>query len=283
MRLSLCITTYNRPAYLKKVLDGVRAQRELPAEVIVCDDGSGEESWRLVRREAASFPVPLEHVWQPDEGWRVSRARNGAIARARGDYLVFIDGDCVPHRQFIAEHRMLAEPGCFVAGERAHVKEAVVSAFRPSGAVFLRLMASGAVHKRKRAWRNPFERPGRFHRDGVDTEWLFENTLGANLAFWRNDAGTVNGFDESCLAWGPEDADFALRLLNGGISGKKVRNLALTYHLDHPSALDTRSPWFERVRANRKQGTVRCEEGLDRHLGAGREAASVPDAGIGYR
>jgi hypothetical protein len=35
-----------------------------------------------------------------------------------GDYIVFLDGDCIPQRDFIARHRALSQPGCLVSGSR---------------------------------------------------------------------------------------------------------------------------------------------------------------------
>jgi len=88
--ISLIITTYNTPVFLEIVLKSVMKQQVFPLEVIVADDGSGTPTRELIERYQKVFPVPLIHSWIPDEGFRVSKARNVAAARARGIYLVMI-------------------------------------------------------------------------------------------------------------------------------------------------------------------------------------------------
>ena len=71
LRSTLIITTYNRPDALKEVLDSVRRQSLLPAEVIIADDGSTEATRHLISAEKTNFPVPLRHCWQEDKGFRL--------------------------------------------------------------------------------------------------------------------------------------------------------------------------------------------------------------------
>ena len=270
LRLSLCITTYNNPAMLGRVLRGVARQTSLPEEVIICDDGSGPETRALVARKAEGFPVPLRHAWEPDAGWRVSRTRNNGILAAACPYLVFIDGDCVPHRRFIADHRRLAEPNCFIAGDRAHVHEAWVGRFDPTLPKVVYYLITKRLHKRRNALRVPWEKPLRFDRGSVDPDWMLQNVIGTNMAFWKEDAMRVNGFDETLEMWGPEDGEFLARLLNNGVKAKKHRRLAVTYHLDHPSSLNTGSPWYGLFHERFRERAVWAGQGIDRHGGRAR-------------
>ena len=82
MRISVIITTYNRPDYLRRVLEGYRRQLMPPSELVVADDGSTEETAETVRFFAAEVPFPVRHAWQEDSGPRVSRVRNLASAVA---------------------------------------------------------------------------------------------------------------------------------------------------------------------------------------------------------
>ena len=93
MKLSVIVTTYNRPHALKRVLEGLFCQTRLPREILVADDGSTEETRDLVDGCRADSPVPLVHVWQADKGFRLSRIRNKGILKATGEYLVILDGD----------------------------------------------------------------------------------------------------------------------------------------------------------------------------------------------
>lgn len=116
--ISLVVSTYNWPQALELVLLGVAAQKKLPAEVLIADDGSGAATKELIRSFQHKFPVPLQHIWQPDEGFQLARIRNKAIAAAQADYIVQIDGDSIPEKHFIMDHARVAETGCFVRGTR---------------------------------------------------------------------------------------------------------------------------------------------------------------------
>src|SRR3546814_4195564 len=73
-------------------------------EVIVADDGSGAETAALIARLQAAYPVPLLHAWQPDTGFRLAQSRNNAVLQATGDYVIFMDGDCLVTTDFILTH-----------------------------------------------------------------------------------------------------------------------------------------------------------------------------------
>ncbi len=116
--ISLIVTTYNRPDALEAVALGCFGQTDQDFEIIIADDGSGEATRECVADLQSRSPVPLRHVWQPDTGFRLAMARNRAIAQAAGQYVVILDGDCVPQANFIAQHRKLAQPGFMVTGSR---------------------------------------------------------------------------------------------------------------------------------------------------------------------
>jgi len=77
LKVSVVLLTYNWPQALERMLEGLARQSQLPYEVIVADDGSTEETAALVQRMAASFPVPLRHIWRKT---MVSARREHAIA-----------------------------------------------------------------------------------------------------------------------------------------------------------------------------------------------------------
>ena len=87
------------------------------------DDGSSADTGALVQRFAARAPFEVSHVWQEDEGFRAAAIRNRAVAGARAEYIIFTDGDCVPSRTFVHQHRRLAEPGWFLSGNRVLLSE----------------------------------------------------------------------------------------------------------------------------------------------------------------
>src|SRR5689334_12242567 len=114
MTVSLIISTYNRPDALAKVLAGIELQTHSPGEILIADDGSADPTRNLIEKWRNELRVPVTHIWHPHEGFRKTIILNQAIRAAQGDYIVFLDGDCVPHARFIADHENLAEKNFWV-------------------------------------------------------------------------------------------------------------------------------------------------------------------------
>ena len=121
---SVVVSTYERPEALRAVLLGLSRQRDRNFEVIVADDGSGPGTAEVVERARdAWFEDRLHHVRQDDDGFRLARVRNLAARSARGERLVFLDGDCVPRPGFVGSHRRIG-PGVATCGRRALLSSA---------------------------------------------------------------------------------------------------------------------------------------------------------------
>jgi len=125
MKLSVIVTTYNRPDALGAVLAALSRQSDLPLEVLVADDGSGEATRECVRAWQAQATFPIRHVWHEDEGFRAAAIRNRAAAQAQGEVLVFLDGDSVPFADFVVRHAALAGAQRFVSGNRILLSDAM--------------------------------------------------------------------------------------------------------------------------------------------------------------
>ena len=265
-RVSVVVTTYNRPDALAAVLHGLFAQDDRTFEVLVADDGSRDETRLRVEALAREAPVPVTHVWQPDEGFRAGAARNRASTRAQGDYLVFLDGDCVPRGDWIARHRALAEPGWMVAGNRVLLAEAFTRAVLDGG---LPVHAWTSAQWREAQRRGDVNRVAPLRalplgplRKLAARRWQRVRTC--NLGVWRGDFEAVNGFDEAFEGWGFEDSDLAVRLLARGVRRKEGAFATGVLHLWHREN-DRR---FEgenqrRLRARIASGEVRATRGLD--------------------
>src|SRR5919199_4453690 len=115
-RVSVIVSTYNQPRWLEKALWGYEVQRFDRFEVVVADDGSGPHTAAAIGRARERSRHPIVHVWHEDRGFRKTEILNRAILAATGDYLVFSDGDCIPHPDFLATHDRLARPRCFLSG-----------------------------------------------------------------------------------------------------------------------------------------------------------------------
>lgn len=258
LSVSLIVTTYNWPEALKCVLESVLRQSRLPDEVIIADDGSTEATASLIADFQARFPVPLIHSWQEDKGFRVAMSRNKAIAKAKGDYIVLIDGDLVLQRHFIADHLKAAARGHFVSGKRARMTAALSDKVIKTGlvpSVFSKGLYRGRSTALRFAW---------LSRQVAMSKCSSADSIHAcNLAFWRADALAINGFNIGFEGWGPEDKEFAARLLHLGLKRKVLKFAGVAFHLYHKenckAALEKNNLLFEACLAERK---VRCDQGL---------------------
>ena len=116
--ISILLATYNWPQALGLVLESLNAQTDKDFEVVIADDGSKAETTELITAFTQVANFPIKHLWQEDLGFRKSAILNQAITHARGDYLVFLDGDCITQPDFVARHRALAQSGFLVTGSR---------------------------------------------------------------------------------------------------------------------------------------------------------------------
>ena len=262
MKISLIISTYEQPESLAKALKGVLLQTRRPDEVFVTDDGSGEPTRKTVENFRKEFGGPVHHLWHEHDGFRKVILLNKAVAAASGDYLVFTDGDCVPHRGYIADHERLAEPGFWVQGRRCYVKEHCVPKFSPGVTSPLAWMLSGKIYGVGKGMRLPVPIVLRNQEQ--------RGIIGCNMAFWREDVLAANGFDEAYLGRGiGPDSDLGTRVYNLGRKRKFVYGRAIVYHLDHPvmprDNLEAKKVWLQETI---RTGRVRCERGVSQYLRA---------------
>ncbi len=235
MRVSVVVSTYNRPLALARVLESLAAQTELPTEVIVADDGSGPQTTELICGLGSQYPVPLIHAWQEDDGFRLARARNLAVARASGDWLHFLDGDCVAQVTLIERIRKLAGPGWMLAGDRillsesltAEVEAEALPIHRWTHAQWRARCQAGEINRMLplRYW------PFRLGRDTRPRDW--RQFRGANIGLMRADYVRLNGFEAQIQGWGLEDSEFAVRAINFGLKIRSGRLALGVFHLWH--------------------------------------------------
>lgn len=233
--ISVIITTYNRPDALTAVVEACFAQDDQNFEIIIADDGSTHNTRACVEELQRRSPVPLQHVWQEDLGFRAARVRNLGTLAAKGDYIIFLDGDCVPQRDFIRQHRKLAQRGYLVQGSRILLDQAATG--RVLGQhIDLQRLSTGD----KLAWR----RSGGLNKvlpllltlpdiARTSRRFTWRRIKSCNLAVWRSDLDLVNGFDESFTGWGHEDSDLVVRLYNAGVLRKDGAYATEVFHLWH--------------------------------------------------
>lgn len=253
--IAVIVSTYNAPGYLQRVLEGYRAQSRYPDELIVADDGSTCETAKVVEEFAKVAPFPVRHVWHEDQGFRLAEIRNRAVTAARADYLIFTDGDCIPHPRFVEDHGRALATGCFVTGKRMLVSKRLSPTFvwrdLASGVrAFLCGGISGGHHLLRLPW---LVLPRRDIR----------GLRGCNMAMFRCDLVAVNGFNEQIVGWGREDSELVARLLAYGLCRREPPFSAMVFHLWHPE--NSRNNLTENDRllqASVASGDYRCPCGI---------------------
>jgi glycosyltransferase involved in cell wall biosynthesis len=261
LRTTLVITTYNWPAALDLTLRSVARQSVLPDEVLVADDGSGPQTRQVVTQWQERLRSPLMHVWQADEGFRLARSRNRAIAAARGEYVIIVDGDMVLHRHFIADHARAARHGCFIQGVRLLTGPEAAARMLAQSQLDLGVFAPD-IRRRRHAIRN------RFLSALVFKERTGQRAIrGCNQAYWKSDLFRVNGFNEAFVGWGREDNEIAARMYNAGVRRRNLKFQALAIHLHHPlrhAQMGVRNDAV--LRETIEQRKAWCPLGLSQHV-----------------
>ncbi len=268
MFASVIFTTYNHPKWLEKTLWGFSAQTYRNFEIIVADDGSGEETREVVETMKLQTDIPIRHIWQEDDGFQKCRILNKAIVASEGEYLIFTDGDCIPHPDFVRNHVELARENTMLSG----------------GYFKLPLDVSRAI-QREDILSGDCTRPGWLLRQGVpftpkiaklisspligtilDALTITRATWnGHSSSTWKKHILETNGFDER-MQYGGQDREFGERLVNMGLKTRQVRYRCSCVHLDHgrgyarPESIAKNRSIREETR---KQRIKRTEYGID--------------------
>lgn len=271
MKVSVIFSTYNSPAWLEKVLWGFFTQTVSDFEIVIADDGSGEDTRVLIQRLQATSPVPLRHVWQEDDGFQKCRILNKAIVAATGEYLIFTDGDCIPRADFIEQHLRYASFDAYLSGGYFKLPMDISQAItaddirtqRAFNAEWLEKLGLRKSYKNWKLTAHGFWSTLLNRISPAKPTWN-----GHNASCHKVHALAVNGFDER-MQYGGEDCEFGDRLGNYGLKVKRVRYSAVCIHLEHSRGYVT-SAMLEKNQEIRNQtlqkGVVRAALGLDQYL-----------------
>ncbi len=267
--ISVIVTTYNWPQALSRVLAGLCAQRYKHMEVIVADDGSNDATAEVVKNYRAKSRFPITHCWQPDEGFRAAMCRNKAVAKAKHDYLIFIDGDCVPLPHFVTNHAKLARKGWYVAGSRVLLNQSFTQQVLNESIPIEHWSSIQWIQAALMRKCNRFS-PLKGLNLGILRNFQPKKWQGAktcNLGLWRDDFIAVNGFDEDFVGWGFEDSDLLIRLQRHGVRRKYGKYAVEVCHLWHPSQ-DRKNVQENqlRLRQTLSSSQVKISKGIEQYL-----------------
>lgn len=266
-RVSLIISVYKDVESLSVILDALRFQTYKDYEVIVSEDGEFEGMRTLLQEKPN-----IMHLTQPDEGWRKNRALNNAVRCSNGEYLVFIDGDCVPHHRFLENHVRLSCEKSVLAGRRVKLGRRYTGLFKDRTIVlptlqrrtlleFAAMREDGAKFYEEGIYVSPDSLAGR-----LLAKKKVRTIKGCNMSFYRKDIEFINGFDEDyVLPAVGEDVDLIWRFRAAGFKFQSVKHFALLYHLHHAENWNDHSINEEMMLQKMRTGEYVCRNGLSKH------------------
>lgn len=232
-KISVVVAVYQRDDFLERVLASLESQTMGDFEILVADDGSGEAIVNVINRYSEAFNHPIQHVWHEDRGFRKTIIVNQAVARARAEYLVFIDGDCILHHRFLERHYKRRRRGQVLSGRRVMLDRWLTERLTVDD------VRSGRVERISYWWKHA----GKVDRwNGLYLPWLHwirnfgrnaYQILGSNFSVHKADFLHINGYDERIIGRGLEDNNLWVRFVNSGVRVGTITREALQYHQYH--------------------------------------------------
>ena len=233
---SVVIPVYNVARCLRACLESVLAQNGAEWEAILVDDGSTDESGRICddyARADSRFLV----LHQPNSG--VAAARNAAIARARGEWLIPLDGDDFWEHGFL---RRLTE------------KMALYPGFDVYAGRYRELTSSGKIlpPKARAGFYEGPAKPGSLKERYL--HYVRSNALAVwKLAFRRKALQRINLTYDEHIRFG-EDVVYTLELFRAGLRVCYIDLVFCVYRASRPGSLTDGAP-----RENFRSRAAACE------------------------
>lgn len=236
--ITLIVSTYNQPDFLRLVLAGIADQGDQSFELLIADDGSDDKTRECVESFSKHTQIQIQHLWHEDDGFRKSVILNTAIEAASNDYLVFLDGDCIPRKNFIRDHKKLARTRRIVGCSRVLVDQTLTQHAIDNDLHLHKWSLSKLAQVRISGHLNrllPFI-PLSLGPFRACTPRAWTRVRGCNFGLFHNDLVEIGGFDESFTGWGYEDSELVARAINAGTFVRRGDYRATVLHLWHPEA-----------------------------------------------
>lgn len=267
---TLIISVYKKIKELDIVLSALQKQSyRKEYEILIADDGSGEEMANYVEQSKKKFELDLRLIAHEDIGFRKNKILNESIKSSKSDYLIFLDGDCIPHYHFVQAHIKFRKPDTVLCGRRVILGKIISEGILKSHSknksfeiTFSKLLIDSVRSKNaslhvEEAIYIEYEKA----RDYINAKKT--SLLGCNFSIPKNLIEKVNGFDEDYTGPGiGEDTDLEYRLKLISANFESLRNLAIVYHLYHPKTIEERKNYDYFHKYIKNSGNYFCKNGL---------------------
>lgn len=251
-KVSLIISVYNNIRNLDLIFTALTIQSFKDFEVIVSDDGSGNDMKNLLSEWQNKNTLNIKHVWQNDDGFRKNKILNESIRQSQTDYLIFIDGDCIPHSDFVKAHYDSKEENTVLSGRRVYFGKDFSNSITTEKILdksYQKLTARLIIESLMRTKNGSYcAEEGILIKNKIIRKLILKqevSILGSNFSLDKKLIVAINGFDESFIGPGyGEDTDIERRLRLYKANLKSIRNLAVQYHLYHTKTIEAENNRF---------------------------------------
>ncbi|QKF72662.1 glycosyltransferase, family 2 [Aliarcobacter faecis] len=270
-KCSIIISVYKDTDSLDLILESLSNQTIIPNEVIISEDCQSEEMRDYINIAKDKYKdLDITHLFQEDIGWRKNRALNRAILASKYEYLIFIDGDCVPFDNFIENHVMQAEKKIVLSGKRVELGENITNQIRS------RRLSVSKLTKNYWSYAPQLIKDKTRHLEDIlhisyKSFWApfmkrdVNYIIGCNWSVFKEDILAINGFDETyTLPSIGEDVDLGWRFRGLGIELKSCRHNANLVHLYHKKRFNNTQGEINNaiLWKNHAQNKFFCENGI---------------------
>jgi len=268
VKISLIISVYKNTLFLSTVLEGLHYQTVKPNEVIISEDGDSQEMREFLGRYADGA-LNIIHLTQEDNGWRKNHALNRAIVAASGDYLIFIDGDCVLHTRFIENHARLAGTENILAGKRVKLGPLLSSELQKAALPDFQNGLLGRIPQLRKDGAQFVEEAVYVPFNPISNAIIrmlgISSIKGCNFSCFKAAMLAINGFDEDYVrpAVG-EDIDLVWRFRGMGYRIISIKHFAVQYHLYHVESWSSQEENMVLLRQKQASRQYRCLNGIEK-------------------
>ena len=274
MKVSIIIAFYKDLEALDLIFKALRRQTYKNFEVVVAEDNNAPETKAFL---ASQKGLEVMHIYHPDTGRTKAAAQNKAVCVATGEYLIFIDGDCIPYSTFIEGHVIHSNPKRVMSGRRVNLPDHLSRQIR-KGTLSTDDLERHYIHyalrylmwdKEVRFEQGFYTNPrGLMYKLIHDRRKRNTQLLGCNFSCFRSDFIAINGFDESYgLSILGDDTDLNWRFADYGAEFKSCKNIANLFHLHHTRPNYNYDPTEDFRRFNQRKAArlYFCEQGINQY------------------
>lgn len=241
LKVSLIVPTYKDLTALKLILNALEKQTYKNFETIIVEDDDIIDTKNFLK--SLNTKLEIKHFYHEDDGNRKAIIINKALPNISGDYIIFIDGDCIPFSTFIEYHIKQSSKKTVLCGRRVNLGDKVSRDIRDNikspeeieNNYFKNLKYLSNDNSRH------LEQGLSFNPSSLIFKFIQKrdsnvHIVGSNFSCFKEDLFFINGFDEDITGGSKDDVDLEWRFVQSGCKLKSCKFSANLFHLNHKRA-----------------------------------------------